>query len=248
MLMKLLGYSKPIPLHDHTDSRRSLRAIEHQKSGDPLGDPTFSTHVDRVTDADERQRKTERILAARRTWAGAAAALLLALLPQPAAAGAGTRVLETALSPDGGYRVEVADFASATDFELYSTPTAPGGVRRRISQPNSQPSWDVSTGIVFVASPTGMRVAYRAGRIADLGQAVLYTTGLYAPTVVQVSQPMNGMVHTVARFGRDRLVYTADVTQAGGALTWWLVGPLGDNRTPTLFADGFESGTTAAWR
>lgn len=248
MLMKLLGYSKPIPLHDHTDSRRSLRSIAHAKSGDPLGDPTFPTHVDHVTDADERQRKTERLLAARRAWAGVAAALLLAILPSPASAAAGHRVIETALSPDGAYRVEVADFMSATDFELYSTPTAPGGVRRRISQPNSQPSWDVSPGIVFVASPTGMRVAYRAGRIADLGQAVLYTTGLYAPTVVQVSQPMNGMVHTVARFGRDRLTYTADVEQAGGAKSYWLVGSLGENRTRGLFFDGFETGNTGAWR
>lgn len=73
MPLRLFGFERPIPLHDHTDSRRTLRAIEHQKSGDPLGDPTFDSYVDRVTDADERARKVERILGLRRGLAGGAA-------------------------------------------------------------------------------------------------------------------------------------------------------------------------------
>jgi len=54
-------------LVDATDSRTVLRGIAHAKAGDaePFADPKFSAHLERVSTADERQTRTDRLLRAR---------------------------------------------------------------------------------------------------------------------------------------------------------------------------------------
>lgn len=243
MLLKLLGCSKPIPLHDHTDSRQSLRSIEHQRSGDPMGDPTFVRHVDHVTDADERARKAERILRTRRAWAGAAAAFLLSLAVSSFAEAA--QVIVTKTSPDGQWKVEIADWASPSKFELWSTP-AVGGVRRKIGGVVPH-DYDV---FEFQVSADSSRVAYRQGRTAT-GESKLYSTPIDAARGAQISQPLPALGRVDAGLApwwggsHVRYRWSAEPGQLGSIF----VAPMAGGRIlGVVFVDGFEGGSAGAWR
>lgn len=210
-LLELLGYSKPIPLHDHTDSRRTLRAIEYQKSGNPLGDPTLVTYVAKVTSADERARKTERLLAVRRGWAGAAAAILLALLP-PLAAPAiaqvhlcghdlcnganvishpqppGKAVYQFRVSPDGARAIYVSN--SDCRRELYSVATA-GGPAVKISDLSTtvQSPCFLNVTDEIAISPDGKWATWEADRDRDQDYE-LFSTPIAGGPTVQLNPPL----------------------------------------------------------
>ena len=60
-LLHWLGYTKPIPMHDHTDSRQTLRAIEHERTDSPFADPKYVRFVERATTEHERATLSDRL-------------------------------------------------------------------------------------------------------------------------------------------------------------------------------------------
>ncbi len=71
-------------------------------------------------------------------------------------------VIRTATSPDGLWRVEIADHERPGVAELYATPSV-GGVRRKLN-----PTFPASRGVLdFLISPTSDRVFYRADISSD---------------------------------------------------------------------------------
>lgn len=149
--------------------------------------------------------------------------------------------IQTATSPDGQWRVELSDSASATKFELYSTP-AVGGARRRIS--GDVPfDFDVAE---FVISPDSRRVAFRKGRTAT-GNWSLYSVAINGGAVAPLS---TGLAFVDSGYTVTSVdVHARGTAVAGGALSVFVV-PIagGERREPGIFADGFESGGTGAWR
>lgn len=149
--------------------------------------------------------------------------------------------IQTATSPDGQWRVELSDSASATKFELWSTP-AIGGARRRIS--GDVPfDFDVAE---FVISPDSRRVAFRKGRTAT-GNWGLYSVAINGGAVTPLSAGLP-YVETGYRVTNGD-VHALCTEIAGGSLAAFVV-PIagGERRLPGVFSDGFESGGTGAWR
>lgn len=218
-LLRFFGYTRSIPLHDHTDSRRSLRSIAHQKSGDPLGDPAFVTHVDRVTDADERARKTERIFAARRAWSGAAALLAL-FLASPASPAETTRQLSAGqpwsevylpslpqVSPDSQRVVYAHDAATNGAHELWSVGMFAGAPIRLSNALASGQS------VKFQIAPDSQRVVYQTDQTTR-GIPDLYSAPIAGGASVKLSMDLAALPGQVRDFlaspDSQRAYYAAD--------------------------------------
>lgn len=149
--------------------------------------------------------------------------------------------IQVATSPDGQWRVELSDSASATKFELYSTP-AVGGARRRIS--GDVPfDFDVAE---FAISPDSRRVAFRKGRTAT-GAWGLYSVPINGGAVAPLSA---GLTFVEAGYSVTSADVHARGTEVAGAPLSEFVVPIagGARRVPKIFADGFETGSTGGWR
>lgn len=149
--------------------------------------------------------------------------------------------IQVATSPDGQWRVELSDFASATKFELYSTP-AVGGARRRISGDVPFDN-DVAE---FVISPDSRRVAFRKGRTAT-GAWGLYSVAISGGAVTPLSSGLPYVEPGYTVTSAD--VHALCTEVAGGSLVPFVVSIMGGaRREPGIFSDGFESGNTGGWR
>jgi hypothetical protein len=153
-------------------------------------------------------------------------------------------VLQTQTSPNGQWRVELADLDKPTVIELYATP-AVGGVRRKISGPMPA-DYDISD---FEISPDSTRVVYRKGRTA-LGDWALYSTPISGWNPAALS---TGLAFVERLVSDGYVVNGPDVhlkasKLAGGALEVYAVPIMGGApRGVPVFADGFNDGTTGGW-
>jgi len=151
------------------------------------------------------------------------------------------RVLQEVVTTGGGWKIELADYAEPTHFELWSTRLSPPGARIRISKPTTGQGWDVATGFVVIEGPRTWRAVYEIGQIAqgihDL-RAVDIDNG--SPELVD-----NLVVPGYVRFGKNKVVLGSEI-EAGGRVQWWLSDTHGSN-VPTIFSDGFENGGRARW-
>lgn len=155
--------------------------------------------------------------------------------------GAGPRVLDTQTSPDGQWRVELADFDSALRFEVYATPSV-GGTRRRISATPIH-DYDVSS---FEISADSKRVVYRFGRTAT-GAWALYSTPISAPSGSALSAGMDYVEDGFRLTAVD--VHFRGSKLAGEPLTEWASSLAGGWPWEVkVFSDGFNDGTTGGWR
>lgn len=171
------------------------------------------------------------------------AAVVAAALAAPAAA-LPTQVLHVATSPDGQWRVEVADFASTTKFELWATPT--GGARRKIGTAAAH-DYDVFEALI---SSDSRRVVYRYGRTAT-GESHLYSTPIDRLQGVRISPPPTdgGRVgHGIALTWGGLHVRYPYAEQQGGIENQRIVGVTGGRIFVPIFVDGFESGNQGAWK
>ncbi len=171
---------------------------------------------------------------------GAAVVCLLAAAPAEA-----VRILQTAVSPNGRWQIELADYAQATKFELWATPAA-GGERRKIGGVVPFDN-DVSE---FLISADSSRVAYRQGRTAT-GDWLLYSTPISGQAAIRICQPMTlggGVEHGISLALDGNVVrYLAD-PWLDEQYFWFLVPFVGGAIVGDLFRDGFESGGAEAWQ
>ncbi len=176
------------------------------------------------------------------------AALLLAgaglfgASPAPAAA---VRILQTEVSPNGRWQVELADYAEATKFELWVTPVS-GGPRQKIGGIVPFDN-DVSE---FLISSDSTRVAYRQGRTAT-GDWLLYSTPIYNQSGHRICQTMTlggAVEHGIAAALDGNYVrYLAD-PYVDEQYSWFVVPAGGGTIASEIFTSGFESGGTGAWQ
>ncbi len=156
-----------------------------------------------------------------------------------------TRILQTAVSPNGRWQVELADYAQATRYELWVTPVS-GGERQKIGGPVPFDN-DVSE---FLISSDSTRVAYRQGRTAT-GDWLLYSTPIYNQSGYRICQTMilGGAVdHGIyPALDGNYVLYRAD-PYIDEQYSWFVVSTGGGTILNEVFADGFESGGTAFWR
>lgn len=157
----------------------------------------------------------------------------------------GAQVLFPKVSPNGVWRVEIADHTSASKFELWATPTA-GGARRKIG--HAVPSdHDV---FEYLISADSTRVVYRQGRTAT-GESRLYSTRIDAAGGTLISQPLpaDGRVSAgIALTSGGMSVRYRWSAVAGAAGDYYAVNVYGGTILRELFADGFESGNAGAWQ
>lgn len=155
------------------------------------------------------------------------------------------RVLQTALSPDGRWRVELADYAQETRFELWVTP-AEGGQRVKIGGVVPFDN-DVSE---FLISANGQRVAYRQGRTAT-GDWLLYSTPIVSQYAARICQTMTlggGVDYGIALAVDGNYVRFRADPVVDEQFSWFIVPVGGGTILGEVFADGFENGRTQAWR
>lgn len=175
-------------------------------------------------------------------------ALGLALLGAAIAFGAPSTVAQVATSPDGQWRVEVADFARHQVFELWATP-AVGGVRRKIGH-TVRPLEDVGSNVRISAD--SRRVVYTQGETASGNGWLLYSTPIASQGGQRISQTMTSG-GAVDRFELTwdglHVRYRADVV-VDEQFAWYRVAVIGGPIVAEgpIFADGFEGGNTGAWR
>jgi len=161
-------------------------------------------------------------------------------------------VAATRISPDGQWRVEVADYRARQVFELWATPSV-GGVRRQIGRavPALQ---DVRTDLLISAD--SRTVVYVQGETASGLNYRLWSTPIdrLAGVVISQPNPQNAVGFWLPLLsvcaGRevkfrsdpviDELFDDYVVRFAGGAIRAW--------DECVIFRDGFESGTTGRWR
>lgn len=227
-------------LYDLTGGANVAREMRLHRAEDPLADPTFRRHVSVVTTEDQRARTVERL---RPRWRSAAAALaLLVLSALPASA---SRVLQSVTTPDGAYRIEVADYRAATRFDVYSTPTS-GGAPRLLSQNEPSQGWDVD-GFILAGRGSALRVVYRAGWVT-YGIENLFAVSPSGGGPVRLNGVIDGQVLPgFAPFGGGRVTFGAEVEAAGGRVTHFLARADGSERRAGIFFDGFESGSVSRW-
>ena len=151
------------------------------------------------------------------------------------------------VSPDGQWRVELADYRAHQVYELFATPTV-GGVRRQIGRMVPALS-DIRNDFQF--SPDSRKVIYEQGETASGGNHRLWLTSIDRMDGRVVShQPAQSGV------GFDYPIRTA----CGGRYVEFRSDPVVDwqyqtyqvnfdgvMQTCAIFADGFESGNSAAW-
>lgn len=158
----------------------------------------------------------------------------------------GAQVLFPKVSPNGVWRVEIADHTSASKFELWATPTA-GGARRKIG--HAVPSdHDV---FEYLISADSTRVVYRQGRTAT-GESKLYSTPIDAPTGSQISQPLPVLSRVAPGIslwrGGTHVRYQWEEESGGVGVSYAV--PVGGGSAPIrtdIFSDGFESGSATRW-
>ena len=175
-------------------------------------------------------------------------AILSLLLSLAFAASAFGTVAAVKVSPDGLWRVEVADYRQRQVFELWATPSV-GGTRRQIGQRVPALS-DVRND--FIISPDSRRVVYVQGETASGSNFRLWSTSI---------DRMDGRVvsHQPAQLGVgfDFPIRTA----CGGRYVEFRSDPVVDEQYATyqvsfdgvmqpcvLFIDGFESGNQGGWQ
>lgn len=155
------------------------------------------------------------------------------------------RVIQTATSPDGRFRVELADHRQETALELFVMPTgaAPGTAPRKISGPLPK-DHDVSG---FQISPDSQHVVYRQGQTAQVvgGNWRLYVVPIaggqvvnLTPTLVQGGNVEPGF--TILPHDRVRWVADAAVDETYQTFEASIA--------VRIFTDGFEGGSVGAWR
>lgn len=194
-------------------------------------------------------------MTAKRSLRISAAALLagaaLALLPTPISA----TVAQTKISPDGQWRVEVADYRVSHPnpiFELWATP-AVGGVRRQIGRtvPTLE---DVRNDFVFSAD--SRTVVYVQGETASGSHFRLWSTPIdrMGGHVISQPAPQSGvgfdMPIQTACSGREVKFRSDPVIDESFA---WYVVPMTGGVIRAwdgclIFRDGFEVGSAGAWR
>lgn len=157
----------------------------------------------------------------------------------------GAQTIAVQTSPDGLWRVEIADHTSASRFELWSTPPV-GGVRRKIGStvPHDHDVFEI------VISADSKRVVYRQGRTAT-GESRLYSTRIDAAGGTLISQPLpaDGRVSAgIALTSGGMSVRYRWSAVAGAAGDYYAVNVYGGTILRELFADGFESGNAGAWQ
>jgi hypothetical protein len=154
----------------------------------------------------------------------------------------GNTVLETRISPNGVWRVELADFDSKTDFRLYATPVGVGGVRRKIGGPLP---FDNDVARDFEISDDSERVIYRQGNTA-LGPWELFSApiGGGGGGAIKINGPLcpGGAVLSFALLPDARVRYLADAERDETVQTF-VVPILGGPVLEEIFNEGFESGT-----
>lgn len=157
----------------------------------------------------------------------------------------GAQTIAVQTSPDGLWRVEIADHTQQSKFELWSTPSV-GGVRRRIGHtvPHDHDVFE------FVISSDSRRVAYRQGRTAT-GESHLYSTPIDRLQGVRISPPPTdgGRVgNGIALAWGGLFVRYRYAEQQGGPESPRIVGVAGGRIFVPIFVDGFESRSAGAWR
>lgn len=171
--------------------------------------------------------------------------LLAALFATIAAPANAVRILQTAVSLNGRWQVELADYAEATKFELWATPVL-GGERRKIGGAVPFDN-DVSE---FLISRDSTRVAYRQGRTAT-GDWLLYSTPISNQNGYRICQTMTlgGSVEQgiFSVLGGDYVRYRAD-PYVDEQYSWFVVPAGGGTIQNEVFTDGFESGDAEAWQ
>ncbi|MEO8195578.1 MAG: hypothetical protein ABI689_02525 [Thermoanaerobaculia bacterium] len=155
------------------------------------------------------------------------------------------RILQTAVSPDGRWQVELADYAQPLKFELWTTPVS-GGERQKIGGIVPFDN-DVSE---FLISSDSTRVVYRQGRTAT-GDWLLYSTPIYNQSGHRICQTMTlggAVEHGIFPVLDGNYVrYRAD-PYVDEQYLWFVVPVGGGTILNYLFANGFESGGIEAWQ
>lgn len=160
--------------------------------------------------------------------------------------GAQPSVIQTKTSPDGQWRVEVADFARRQVFELWSTP-AVGGVRRKIGHTTPALEDVANTALI---SADSRRVIYTQGETASGNGWGLWSTPIDRQAGARISQPMTtgGRVEQFTLTADGMHVrYRADVL-IDEHFAWYIVPVAGGPILGEIFTDGFESGTPGGWQ
>ena len=155
-------------------------------------------------------------------------------------------VAATKISPDGQWRIELADYRVHQVFELFATPSI-GGTRRQIGQRVPVLS-DIRND--FVISSDSTKVAYEQGETASGVNHRLWSTNIDRMNGRVISQQpaQNGVGFDfpIQKISGDRVRFRSDpfvdesfafyVTPMGG-------GPIQQE----VFSDGFESGGVTRW-
>lgn len=165
----------------------------------------------------------------------------------PARAQGGNQVLQVADTPDGVWRIELADYFQADRFELFSTNIA-SGQRRKIGK-FTGPGEDVRLG--FVISADSRYVVFTQGHETLDTDRKLYSAETNWWGWFTLSQPMveGGGVKPSFKLLSDgvHVRYWADVF-VDQEFAWYIVPAGGGLIFAEVFADGFEHGNAGRWR
>lgn len=157
-------------------------------------------------------------------------------------------VAATRVSPDGQWRIEVADYRQHQVFELWATPSI-GGVRRQIGRPVPALS-DVRTDLLI--SPDSRRVVYVQGETASGSNFRLWSTSIdrLDGRVIsqQPAQPGVGFESPLGTACQGRYIEFRSDPVIDETFATYTVSFAGELQPCAIFTDGFEGGTTAAWR
>lgn len=173
-----------------------------------------------------------------------AVALLLLLSAAPVQA---STIAATKVSPDGQWKVELADFRQRQVFELFSTP-AVGGVRRQIGRivPALQ---DIRNDFQF--SPDSSKIIYEQGETASgLNHRLWLTSVDRADGRVVSQQPAQsgvGFDYPIRLSCYDSYVEFRSDPVADEQYQTYQINFNGVIQPCVVFVDGFESGNSSRW-
>lgn len=187
-------------------------------------------------------------------WIAVVCFLIAALLFAGLAFGATIQtatVVQSEITPDGARLVELADYDRRQVFELWQTPSTPNGQRSRIGPAvNSQK--DVAW---FRVAPNSSRVVWVEVDTAHGGSRLLssnWTSGVAALSLTlaevrgfSIMCDSKSVSLTGAKIAGDEGAFFCVPITGGVPTDGWC--PLPDCHE-LVFADGFERGTTGAWR
>jgi hypothetical protein len=155
-------------------------------------------------------------------------------------------VLESCASPNGAWRVELADQHIPFTYELFSTDLATG-LSRKIGKPTA-PYEDVVPG--FLISASSRRVIYTQRNSALGTDRQLYSAAIDGINWTRISPPMvpGGGVEPGFQlvWGGMYVRFLAD-PYVDEHYSWFVVHIAGGPVLGEIFTDDFESGATAAW-